>query len=108
LRAADARTILRASLPFVLEHMTDEQVQQMQRVLDAAVVNPVVRKEAEDLYRRSIVAQSGSLTSRDPRMVRRAERAMERFISVTEADKRIRLDFKALLTPEALQATTDN
>ena len=60
LKAADARTLLKASLPFVLEHMTDEQVQQMQRVLDAAVVNPDVQKEAEDLYRRSIVAQSGS------------------------------------------------
>jgi len=108
LKAADARTLLHASLPFVLAHMTDEQVQKMQRVLDAAVVNPDVRKEAEGLYRRSIVAQSGSLIIRDPKMVRRAFRAMESFIPVTEADTRIRLDFKALLTSEALQATTDN
>jgi hypothetical protein len=108
LKAADARTLLQASLPFVLAHMTNDQVQKMQRVLDAAVVNPDVRKEAEDFYRRSIVAQSGSVTNRDPILVRRAERAMESFIPVTEADKRIRLDFKTLLTPEALQATTDN
>jgi Domain of unknown function (DUF4157) len=108
LGAADARSLLQASLPFVLAHMTDDQLQQMQKVLDAAVVNPDVQKEADDLYRRSIVAQSGPLISRDPRRVRRAERAMESFIPVTEADKRIRLDFEALLTPEALQATTDN
>lgn len=66
LKAADARTVLQASLPFVLDHMTGQQVQQMQRALDAAVVNPNVRS------------------------------------------KPIRLDFEALLTPEALQAKTDN
>ena len=108
LKGADARTLLEASLPFVLEHMSDKQVQQMQRVLDAAVVNPSVQKETEDLYRRSIVAQSGFVTNRDPRIVRRAERAMESFIPIPEADKRIRLDFEALLTPEALKPTTDN
>ncbi|MBE7554425.1 MAG: hypothetical protein HS126_25520 [Anaerolineales bacterium] len=108
LQAADARTLLQTSLPFVLERMTGEQVQQMQRVLDAAVINPDVQKEYKDLYRQSIVAQSGSLVMRDPKKVRRAERAMESFIPVTEADKRIRLDFKALLTTEALQPTTDN
>ncbi|MDQ2980623.1 MAG: hypothetical protein M3R62_15550 [Acidobacteriota bacterium] len=108
MKAADAFTLLQARLPFVLEHMTEKQVQQMQRVLDAAVVNPDVEKEAADLYRRSITAQSGSLSNRDPRMVRRGDRAMESSIPIREADKRIRLDFNDLLTPEALKATTDN
>ena len=108
LNAADARIILKASLPFVLEHMTDRQIQQMQRVLDAAVVNPDVEKEAENLYRQSIVAQSGAVVNRDLSIVRHAKRAMESFIHITEADKRIRLDFETLLTPDALKATTDN
>jgi hypothetical protein len=108
LKAADARATLQSSLPFVLAHMTEAHVQQMQRVLDAAVVNPVVQKEANELYQRSIVAQSGELTMRDPEMVRRSDKAMEAFISVTDADKRIRLDFEALLDPDALKATTDN
>ena len=107
LNATDARLLLQASLPVVLQHMSDSQVQQMQTVLDAAVVDPVVQREADDLYRRSII-QSGSLISHDPKMVRRAYRAMDGYIRVTEADKRIRLDYKALLTPEALKATTDN
>ncbi len=107
LNATDARLLLQASLPFVLQNMMDSQVQQMQRVFDAAVVDPVVQAEANDIYRRSTV-QTGSLVSHDPRLVRRADRVMEGYIPVTEADKRIRLDFKVLLTPEALRATTDN
>lgn len=108
LKAADARSLLQGSLPFVLERMTEAQIQQMQRVLDAAVINPEVKKEANELYRQSITARSGSLVLRDPKKVRRADRAMESYIPVTEADKYIRLNFEALLTPEALQPRTDN
>lgn len=108
LKAADARALIKVSLPLVLEHMTREQIQRVQRVLDAAVLNPDIQNEASELYRRSVVARSGALTQRNPRMVRRAERAMEGLIRVTEADYRIRLDFKALLAPDALRATTSN
>ena len=108
LNAADARTILRAALPFVLKNMSEKQLDHMQRVLDAAVVNPAVEKEANDIYRRSVRAQSGSLVMRDEKMVRRAYRVMERSIHVTEADKRIRLDFEVLLANDALKPRTDN
>lgn len=108
LNAADARTILRAELPLVLKHMSEKQLDHMQRVLDAAVVNPAVEKEANDIYRRSVRAQSGSLVMRDERMVRRAYRVLEGRIHVTEADKRIRLDFEALLANDALKPRTDN
>ena len=107
LKAADARELLQTSLPVVLEHLTVKQVQQMQRVLDAAVVDPEVRKEAQAFYDRSKVT-SGSLTVQDQAMVHRGDRAMESYIMVAEADKRIRLDFKALLAPDALKPTTDN
>jgi hypothetical protein len=108
LQAADARTLLQTSLPFVLEHMTGKHIQQMQRVLDAAVVNPEVEKEVQDLYRQSVLAQSGPLVVRDPKKVRLAERAKKNYVRVTEADKRIRLNYELLLTSEALQPTTDN
>jgi hypothetical protein len=108
LKAADAYTLLQAKLPFVLEHMTEKQIQQMQKVLDAAVVDPEVKKEADDLYRRSVVDYIGSQPVRDKGMVRRSDRAMESYIYVTEADRRIRLDFSVLLTPEALKVMTDN
>src|SRR4051794_11908811 len=49
LNGAWAFTILQASLPFVSEHMTPEQIQKMQKVLDADVVNPGVEKEYQAL-----------------------------------------------------------
>jgi hypothetical protein len=108
LKAADARGLLQTSLPFALEHMTAEQVRQMQRVLDAAVVSPEVQKEADELYRRSVIAQSGSRVTRDAAMVRRAERATENYVPVIESDMRIRLDFMSLLSSDALTPRTDN
>src|SRR5262245_59268894 len=104
----DARALIRSSLPFVLHHMTAAQVQQVQRVLDAYVVNPAVQKEVDDLYRKSVIAQSGPVINRDPAMVHRAKLAEGKYIRVTDADKHVRLDFQKLLAPEALRPKTDN
>jgi hypothetical protein len=110
LKAADARTLLRAALPFVLEKMTDKQIQQMQRVLDAAVVNPEAEKEVQALDRQYTVRMQGQpvLSEEKDRIEPKKEKAWKSYTPITEADKRIRLDFEALLTPEALQPTTDN
>lgn len=108
LKAADARDLIKPSLPFVLQQMTPVQLDQVQRVLDAAVVNPAVQKEVDDLNRKSIIAQSGALTNRDPAMVRRAQQAEGNFIPIKEADKHVRLDFQKLLAANALKPTTDN
>jgi hypothetical protein len=109
LKAADARTLLNSTLPFVLKHMTAAQIAQVQRVLDAAVVNPEVKKEADSLYQKSVRAQSGQIVMRDPGIVRRADRVIERgMIHVTERDKRVHLNFNVLLAPLALKPTTDN
>lgn len=108
LKAADARELIKPTLPFVLEQMSAAQLDQVQRVLDAAVVNPAVQKEVDELYRKSVIAESGGLVNRDPAMVRRADKAAESLIPITEADKRVRLDFEKLLTPDALKAKTDN
>jgi hypothetical protein len=107
LNAADARTLVKSALPAVLPQMTAAQLRQMQTVLDAAVVDPVVKAEADALYRRA-VSYVGSLTVRDPVLVRRADRAMRHYVYVTEADKRIRLDYTKLLDPDALTPVTDN
>ena len=56
LGAADARVLLiNSGLPFAVSNMTPAQLDQVQTVLDAAVVNPSVRKEYEDLMRKSVV-----------------------------------------------------
>lgn len=108
LRVADARDLIKASLPFVLQNMTAAQIDQVQRVLDAYVVNPAVPKEVDELYRKSVIAESGGLVNRDPEMVRRAQRAENGMIPIKEADKHVRLDFAKLLAADALKPTTDN
>jgi hypothetical protein len=108
LKVADARDLFKASLPFVLQNMTAAQIDQVQRVLDAYVVNPAVQKEVDELYRKSVIAQSGGLVNRDPEMVRRAQRTENGMIRIKEADKHVRLDFAKLLAPNALKPTTDN
>jgi hypothetical protein len=108
LGATDARTLLASSVPFVLDRMKDEQIAQVQRVLDAAVVDPDVMREANDLRRRAVIAESGGYQNLDAAMVRRSEKALESYVPISEGDRRVRLDVKELLSPAALQPTTDN
>src|SRR5262249_15377606 len=108
LHAADAGFLLNSTLPYVLRKMTPAQVQQVQRIMDAAVINPGIQKEADDLYRRSILGRVGNQFYRDQEIVRRSDRVRGRLIAVTEVDKRIRLNVDALLEPGALNPVTDN
>jgi hypothetical protein len=108
LKAADAPSLLRKQLPYVLTVLTPAQLAQVQRVLDAEVVNPEVAKQANEVYKRSVIAQSGALVMRDEKMVNRAYRIMAGQIRVSESDQHIRLDYKRLLTADALKPVTDN
>ena len=45
---------------------------------------------------------------RDAALDRRGDKIMKSYVPVREADKRILLDYKQLLAPDALKATTDN
>lgn len=112
LHAADAGELVKAKLPFVFQAMTPAQIGQVQKVLDAAVVDPVVDREYDDAMRKSITAQIGTgrdvQTNRDPRLVNRAQKIRDERIDVVESDKHIKLDFVKLVTANALQPTTDN
>jgi hypothetical protein len=108
LKAADARTLLQKHLPYVLHVLTPAQLAQVQRVLDAEVVNPEVAKQANEVYRKSVTAHSGNLVVRDPKTVDRAYRIMATQIKASESDQHIRLDYKRLLTVDALNPVTDN
>jgi hypothetical protein len=120
LKAADARELIGKSLPMVLKYMTHGQVAQVQRVLDAAVVNPAVQREYKEAMRRSIVSegrdggnyegvyQNGRLVLRDVNLARRAERINQQQIPVTSADRRVQIDFKKLLDGDAFKPVTDN
>ncbi|WP_425614460.1 hypothetical protein NA78x_004329 [Anatilimnocola sp. NA78] len=104
---ANARAILQATLPDVLKLLTLPQVTKVQRVLDAAVNNPAIEKEAQALYRDAIKVY-GSLVVKDPAKIRRYEQKRSKYISIGEADKRIKLDHEALLESDALKPRTDN
>lgn len=108
LKAADAKTLLNTFVPFAYRIMSPAQVQQVQNVLDAAVVNPVINQEANEIYRKSVRAQSGNLVMRDEKMVARAYKHNATMIAVGEKERHIRLDYQRLLAPDALKPTTDN
>jgi hypothetical protein len=108
LKAADAQVLLNSALPFVFRTMTSAQVQMVQKVLDAEVVNPEIYKQANEIYRKSVIAQSGDIVMRNQQMVDRAYRLNATRIPAGEEDKHIRLDFQKLLKADALFPTTDN
>src|SRR5262249_10521383 len=87
LQAEDAKELIKVSLPEVFKIMSSAQFDQAQRVLDAVVVNPALEKEANDLYRKSVIARSGNYANRDPKLVQQADDLMNSRIAVTEADK---------------------
>ena len=108
LNAATASAVMAsAGLQFVYAKMTAPQIAQLQRVLDEAVVDPVVQAEANKVYRAGTKIY-GSLVVRDPAAVRRSERIMRDYIPVEAWDKRIRLDYKQLIDPNALKPKSDN
>ncbi len=108
LRAADAPLTINARFSQANLNMTPRQLDQVQRVFDAAVVNPAVQREYQDMYKRSVIAQSGAVVNRDERIVRKAEKIAEELIAVSERDRRVRLRFELLITPDALVPRTDN
>lgn len=71
------------------------------------MVDPAIKQEVDALYQRALT-RSGNLVVKDPAMIRRSERVMQTYIWVKESDKRVRLDYKALLTSDALTPRTDN
>ncbi len=108
LKAADAKQLLQKHLPYVLKVITRDQLAQVQKVLDAEVVNPVIANEANEVYRKSVIARSGNLVMRDQKLVDRSDRIMNKQLQVREADQHIRLNYRQLLTPDALLPKTDN
>lgn len=108
LKAADARQLLQKHLPYILKVITPAQLAQVQKVLDAEVVNPEIAKEANELYKKSVIAQSGNIVMRDQKIVDRSYRIRNKQLIVREADQHIRLNYKQLLTADALIPITDN
>jgi hypothetical protein len=96
-----------AGFPAVLVQLTSAQINQLQRYLDAAVVDPAVKQKADAVYRKGTKV-SGRLVYTDPETQRRVDRVMREYIPVQALDDTVRLDLSKLLDPKALAPTTDN
>jgi hypothetical protein len=108
LQAATIAEVLRiAGFIPVLAQLTPAQRQKLQRYLDAAVVDPVVRNEASALYQKG-TKYYGELVVVDPEMKRRAQRVMGDFIPVSDLDDCVRLNFTQMLDASAFTPTTDD
>lgn len=107
LGAPDAEALI-ATVPSLARLLSKRQVAKIQSVLDAAVVNPVYQKQYRDAMRDSVISQSGGLELRDRAKVRRAKRILDRQIRVSRSDGHIRVDYRKMLTPQALTPRTNN
>jgi len=107
LGAVEAKTLV-GTIAGLDRLLSARQMEQIQRVLDAAVLNPVLRKEADDAYKGSVIAQSGMVVNRDPAKVAQAQKLSERQIPVDKGDQRIKLDWHKLVRADDLSPRTNN
>ena len=105
--AANAEALI-DTIPGLRRLLSEAQVHNIQNILDAAVLNPALKKEGDDIYRRSVTLQIGTQVNRDAAMVEKAQRVYDKMIIVSEADHHIRLDHNKMLSADALMPRTDN
>ena len=110
LKAVDARAVIRTSLPNVLPQLTAANIDQLQRVLDAAVINADIEGKGEALDRQAIrgkIIHSNEYL-RNPAVVVQRNRLLAQKIVIKPSENAIPLDHRKLLTPNALKPTSDN
>jgi hypothetical protein len=66
LNAKDAATLLRSTLPYVLDALTPADLARIQKVLDARVVEPALQGQYAAATRREIAREHAHGTYRDP------------------------------------------
>jgi hypothetical protein len=96
-----------AGFSTVLVQLTSAQINQLQRYLDAAVIDPEVQKHADAVYRKGTKVY-GKIVYTDPETKRRVDRVMREYIPLHALDDTVRLDLSKMLDPKALAPITDN
>jgi hypothetical protein len=108
----DARDLIRAKYPALLAAMTSDQIDKVQRQLDADVINTAVDRELTELDGKSIVGRTRTgQPVRDPSKVASHDkilRLQRSKITVRSEDTVIRLDLSKVLAPDALRPISDN
>lgn len=112
LNGLDARELIRFHYPEVARHLTPDQIDKVQRVLDAFVINQDVDSQLLELDRKSVVGHTrgGHAVHDDARRASpdSLRKVASNRISVKEGDSVIKLDFEKLLAQDALKPTSDN
>jgi hypothetical protein len=93
--------------PALLAHLTREQLEQIQTVVDAAAINPGVRERYREAEQKATKVY-GELSVRDEKLGRHADRIYDEFVLTDAGDKRIHLDAKLLFSEDLFKPTTDN
>ena len=107
LGAPDAEELI-ATVPKLARLLSKGDVAKVQKVLDAAVLNPMYEEAYQKAMRDSVIARSGGLVLRDRTKERRARRILNKQIDITKNDLCTRVDHNRMLTANALAPQTDN
>lgn len=105
--ATVAEVLAGAGCTWVVQYLAAGHLQQLQRFIDAAVVEPELKKEAEALYRQGTI-RYGSIARVDPAAQRRAEAVLRSGPKAGAGDDRVRVDIQRILGADALKPLTDN
>ncbi len=112
LKVMDARDLIKAKFSAILPHLTAAQIDQVQRQLDAYLINEDVDRQLEELNRKSIIGRTpgGQPVHDESKRVSpdTLMKVKKNKIDIKEADTVIRLDFEKLLAADALKPTSDN
>ena len=96
-----------AGFSTVLVQLTAAQMNQLQRYLDAAVIDPAVQNDANTVFRKGTKVY-GQIVVTDPETNRKVDRVMSEYIYLHQLDDTVRLDLSKLLDPKALAPISDN
>jgi len=107
LGAPDAEALI-ATVPKLARLLSKGDVAKVQKVLDAAVLNPMYEEAYRKAMRNAVTARSGGMVLRDRTKVRRARRILDRRIEISRSDLATRVDFNRMLAADALSPRTDN
>jgi hypothetical protein len=91
----------------VFVQLTSAQINQLQRYLDAQLVDPAVENQANAIRRKG-TKYYGQIVVTDPEAKRKADQVMREYIPLHALDDTVRLDLTRVLDPKALAPITDN
>ncbi|WP_299809459.1 hypothetical protein [uncultured Roseibium sp.] len=107
LGAPEAETLI-ATVPKLARLLSREQVAQVQRVLDAAVLNPLYEEAYRNAMKAAVISRAGNLVLRDRTKERKARRILDKRVRVSKSDGCIRVDHNKMLTADALVPRSNN